>query len=76
MTLPCKDCITLPICRQQREKWGGIIAKCTLINDYILSKKKKDIKGELDISYYSMELAPDRYQEFIEYMGVDLDGET
>lgn len=76
MTLPCKDCITLSICKTQKGQWGGILAKCTLINDYILGRKKKERIAPLDMSYYTMNLDKDRYQEFIQFMGIELDGKN
>lgn len=62
------------MCRSQKEQWGGLLAKCTLINDYILGRKKKERIEPLDMSYYTMKLDPERYQEFIDYMGITLDG--
>lgn len=58
MTIPCKDCITLAICRSKvrktgpiYEEWNGLVNKCELLRKYMTPNGKYD--GRQSVIAYS-----------------------
>ena len=71
MSLPCVDCITLPIC--QKKPLKEVIEKCSLAQDYLYTNKQEceHIQKELNITALTLVLNIDRVEELEKHLKIE-----